>query len=323
MIIKNDYPLSEILWYKVGGKAKHYILAENKDDVLQALDFVEKNHPKRLFICGLGSNLIFSDDYFDGVVMQISTNENNPDNIRIGEKGLVECFGGVVLDDLIRFTFENNLDGLEWAGGLPGTVGAGVRGNVGAFGGEIKDAFVSAEVLEIKDDSFDVYQINHDDFHFSYRNSIVKEKKNLIVLSAKFKLQEVDAVGLEKAKQVYEESITYRKTNHPIEYPTCGSVFKNINQEENVEKVVAVWPDTEKLIKEKWHGKVSMGYIIKKLGLTGYRVGNMEVSPKHSNFIINLGGAKARDVLGIINEIQEKVSKTFGFTPEVEVEIVQ
>ena len=322
MTIKNDYPLSEILWYKVGGKAKYYIFAENKEDVLQAFDFIKENKPQRIFICGLGSNLIFSDDYFDGLVMRISTTDKT-NSLQIIDKDAIEVFGGVVLDDLITFCFENSLVGLEWAGGLPGTVGAGVRGNVGAFGGEIKDSFISAEVLEMKDGGYETYEIGREDFHFSYRNSIVKEKKNLIVLSALFQFKKVDAEELEKAKEVYKKSVDYRKTNHPIEYPTCGSVFKNIHTKEDVAKILSVWPETQELVDGKWHGKFSMGYIIKRLGLTGYKVGGMEVSPKHSNFIVNLGGAKASDSKAIISEIQKRVYDTFGFSPEVEVEIVQ
>lgn len=342
MTIKNNYPLSEILWYKVGGTAKYYIEAENKEDVLEALDFIKENKPQRIFICGLGSNLIFSDNFFDGVVLRIADSpysSSDPElaegesrrdgsrlcsnNIQVNGDGVVVCFGGVVLDDLILYAFENNLVGLEWAGGLPGTVGAGVRGNVGAFGGEIKDSFISAEVLEYDNTSFKVYEIKKEAFHFSYRNSIVKEKKKLIVLSAKFQLRKAEVEELEKAREVYKKNIDYRKVNHPIEYPTCGSVFKNIHNKEEVEKIVSIWPETKELVDRKWHGKFSMGYIIKRLGLIGFRVGNMEVSNKHSNFIINLGGAKASDAKAVIAKIQEEVLRTFGFEPEVEVEIVR
>ncbi len=321
MSIHNDFSLSEVLWYKVGGKAKHFITAENKEDVLQALDFIEKNNPSRIFICGLGSNLIFSDDYFDGVVMRIATNNTN--GLQIKNDGLVDVFAGDVLDDVIKASFDSNLTGLEWAGGLPGTVGAGVRGNVGAFGGEIKDNFVSVEVLELKGNTFDISTITKEQANFSYRNSLIKENKNLIVLSAKFQLHHADETHLEKAKEVYNANITYRKINHPIEYPTCGSVFKNIVDKKDVAKVLSMWPDIQELVDDKWHGKVSMGYVIKRLGFVGHRVGNMEVSKKHANFIMNLGGAKASNALTIISDIQEKVGETFGFTPEVEVEIVR
>lgn len=322
MQIRNDFDLSEVLWYKVGGKAKYFIEADSKEDILQALSFVEKMHPHKLFICGLGSNLIFSDEYFDGAVIQIRSNPQLARNIVKVNDGLVECFAGEELESLIQFSFQNNLIGLEWAGGLPGTVGAGVRGNVGAFGSEIKDNFAEAEIIEINGSSFNTYTKGADEFHFSYRNSLVKENKNMIVISAKFALQAADPGQVASAQSIYNQNITYRKIHHPIEYPNCGSVFKNIADKNQVDAVIAKWPDIKETVNLKWHGKVSMGYIIKRLGLLGYTVGKMQISSKHCNFIINLGGGKASDVRSIIKEIQNKVSAEFGFVPEVEVEIV-
>ncbi len=122
--------------------------------------------------------------------------------------------------------------------------------------------------------------------------------------------------------QPYNNNIEYRRIRHPLEYPNCGSVFKNIAIPEHVEKVLDVFPDLEEKIKRDWHGKVSMGYLIKRLDMSGYRVGNAMVSQKHCNFIVNLGGARSTDVLSIIKVIQEKFLETFDFVPEVEVEIV-
>lgn len=321
MNIENDFPLSEALWYKVGGVAKHFITAETREDTLRALDFIEKHHIKNIFICGLGSNLIFSDEYFDGAVLQLAAPAESREGITFKKDGQVEVFSGVILGDLIQASFSEGLVGLEWAGGLPGTVGAGVRGNVGAFGGEIKDSFVNTEVLEIQD-GLDILHLQHADMHFSYRNSLIKEKKKLLVLSSLFQLRSAGDGDLAHAKEVCEQNKEYRRTHHPIEYPTCGSVFKNISDKDQVVKVLTVWPDIQELVETKWHGKVSMGYIIKRLGFVGYRIGGMEVSKKHANFIINTGGAKSQDVVKIISHIQERVGETFGFTPEVEVEIV-
>lgn len=322
MTVYPEFPLSKILWYKVGGASKYFLPVETREDLLRAIDFIEQKHPNKVFFCGLGSNLIFPDEYFDGAVIQLSTPKHTEQSFQFKNDGTVQSFSGVVLDELITTTLDHKLTGLEWAGGLPGTVGAGVRGNVGAFGGEIKDAFISAEVLDISQKGLHLTHIKKDDFHFAYRNSIVKEQKKLLIVSALFGLQEADDAAIEKAKETYESNIAYRKSHHPIEYPTCGSVFKNISQPGQVSKILTVWPDIEDLVKEKWHGKVSMGYIIKRLGFSGYRIGNMEISTKHANFIINLGEAKARDVLTIIAHVKEKVSETFGFVPEVEVEIV-
>jgi UDP-N-acetylmuramate dehydrogenase len=320
MQIHKDFDLSQVLWFRIGGKAKYFLQCESREDIFKALDFMEEQQPKRLFICGQGSNLIFSDDYFDGLVIQIKT----PQHPNIHVEGTdVTIFAGETLDTLIQLAFNQKLIGLEWAGGLPGTVGAGIRGNVGAFGGEIKDALISAEVLEFDDKNIDVLELKAEDFHFGYRTSIVKEHKNMIVTSAKFHMSAADMPTLVKARSVYAANIDYRKTNHPLEYPNCGSVFKNIKKPEDVAKILTVWPEIREMVEKKWYGKVSMGYINTRLGFKGYKIGNAMVSEKHANFINNLGGATSQDVLTIIKHIQDMVKETFAIVPEVEVEIVQ
>ncbi len=319
MQIHKDFDLSQILWFRIGGKAKYFLQCSTRDDILQALDFVEEHHPERLFISGLGSNLIFTDDYFDGVVIQIVAGAK-PQVSFIDT--IATSFGGETLDTLIQLSFNNKLRGLDWAGGLPGTVGAGIRGNVGAFGGEIKDRLIAAEVLEFDDKNIDVLEMKNEDFHFSYRHSVVKEKKNMIITFAQFQFENANREELIKARSVYAANKEYRKTHHPLEYPNCGSVFKNIKKPEEVSKIVTVWPDIRDLVKEKWHGKVSMGYVNNRLGFSGYKIGGAQVSKKHANFINNMGGATAKDVLIIIKRIQEMTSETFSITPEVEVEIV-
>lgn len=321
MQIHNDFDLSKILWFRIGGKAKYFVQCETREDIIKALDFWEEKKPNRLFICGLGSNLIFTDDYFDGLVIQITA----PPTPKIEIKGnQVTIYAGETLDTLIQLALNQKLIGLEWAGGLPGTVGAGVRGNVGAFGGEIKDTLIRAEVLEFDDENIDVLELKNEDFHFAYRDSIVKQNKNMIVTSATFQLTEaVDTETLVKAKNVYAANIDYRKTHHPLEYPNCGSVFKNIKDPGQVQKMITVWPDIAPFVKNNWHGKVSMGYVNTRLGFKGYTIGSAQVSEKHANFINNHGRATAKDVLTIIQHIQDMVSETFAIKPEVEVEIVK
>jgi len=319
MQVHKDFDLSQVLWFRIGGKAQYFLQCASRKDIFKALDFVEEHHPQRIFVCGQGSNLIFSDAYFDGVVIQIGSGVKPQVSF---SDTRATAFAGETLDSLIQLSFNNKLVGLEWAGGLPGTVGAGIRGNVGAFGGEIKDSLVAAEVLEFDDKNIDVLEMKNEDFHFSYRHSIVKEKKNMIVTAAQFQLHEADTPALVKARSVYSANIDYRKTHHPLEYPNCGSVFKNIKKPGDVAKVVDVWPDIRSLVKDKWYGKVSMGYINNRLGFSGYTIGKARVSEKHANFINNVGGATAKDVLTIIKHIQDMVEETFAIVPEVEVEIV-
>src|SRR5579863_3771734 len=183
MQVHKQFDLSRVLWFRIGGNAKYFLVCTSREDVFKALDFVEKNHIKRMFFVGLGSNLIFSDKYFDGAVIQLFRDETKAPMVSFSGES-ASSFAGETLETLIQLSFRHELTGLEWAGGLPGTVGAGIRGNVGAFGGEIKDNLVQAEVLEFDDKNIDVLEMKNEDFHFAYRQSIVKERKNMIVTAA-------------------------------------------------------------------------------------------------------------------------------------------
>ena len=321
MKVHRDFPLSQVLWYRIGGTARFLLDVGSAEDVLRAVEFVEAERPARVFVAGLGSNLIFTDDYFDGAVVRVAS--RGADGVGSPEPGVIEAFGGVVLDDVIVSALDRGLVGLEWAGGLPGTVGAGVRGNVGAFGGEIKDSFERAEVVRFRADGCRREVLNRAALEFSYRDSRVKRERDAVVATVALRMTPATTAELEAARAVYAQSIAYRQARHPMEYPNCGSVFKNINRREQVERVLATWPDVEERVRGTWYGKVSMGYIIGRLGLAGYRVGAAQVSEKHNNFIVNLGGARASDVRAIIRRVQCAVSETFDFVPEVEVEIVE
>ncbi|HET9016894.1 MAG TPA: UDP-N-acetylmuramate dehydrogenase [Thermomicrobiaceae bacterium] len=321
MKVRHDVPLSDVLWYRIGGTARYLLEVGSAEDVTRAVDFVESTRPARVFVVGLGSNLVFSDDYFDGAVVRIAN--GTAAEVRFPEPDLVEAFGGVVLDDVIRAAHDRGLVGLAWAGGLPGTVGAGVRGNVGAFGGEIKDSCERAEIVRFRADGCRREVLDHAALDFSYRDSRVKQERDAIVATVSLRLAPADEARLAAAREEYAANIAYRRARHPMEYPNCGSVFKNINRPEQVAAVLSVWPDIEDRVRSAWHGKVSMGFVIGRLGLAGYRVGGAQVSEKHNNFIVNLGGARAADVRAIIDRVRTAVGETFGFVPEVEVEVVE
>lgn len=317
-----DAALKDILWYKIGGVSKYLLECSTQEDIISAVEFIKKEKLAKYFVAGLGSNLLFTDEYYDGAVIRIFSN-GDFESIRIVGKDIVEAFAGVELDQVIKFAFKNNLIGLEWAGGLPGTVGAGIRGNVGAFGGEISKTFASCKVIDVSSKKVVSKSLNRRDIKFSYRNSTIKKNPNLIVLSVQFKLKKVDDAALGRAKTTYFSNIEYREQKHPLEFPSTGSAFKNVSEPENVEKVLEVFPDIKNEVQIKWHGKVSMGYLIKRLDLSGLKIGNAQISNKHSNFIVNLGGATFEDVLSIIIKVQETFEDTFGFIPEPELEIVK
>lgn len=319
-MIKQEYaPLSGLLYYGIGGIARHLLVASTLADVLEALDFVQRNRTGPVVVVGLGSNLLFPDGLFDGTVLRIAG--SSAGGLLEARPGAVAAFAGEELDAVVNFGFARGYAGLEWAGGLPGTVGAAVRGNVGAFGGELKDVLESAEVVDTSAEP-EILRLGKAELEFAYRSSLVKRRRNLVVLSATFDLAQPDEPELERARSSYRANIEYRQKNHPMEYPTCGSVFKNIAAKDQVEKVLTVWPDVEPLVNGRWHGKVSMGYTINRLGLAGCRRGSAQISEKHNNFIVNLGGATFSDVYGLIQTVMDSVESTFGFAPEPEVELV-
>lgn len=321
MKILENVNVSEILWYKIGGTARYVLQVEDAKDVKKAVEFIKKEKIKRAFFLGQGSNIVFTNEFFDGVVVQFVTPEKS--SVSLIRDNIIEAFAGESLDSVIKFAFEHGLIGLEWAGGLPGTIGAGVRGNIGAFGGEIKDVVKEVLVLEITNNKPQVKTLRRFELKFGYRSSLIKKRRNLVVISVQLRLNPADAKGIQSARQAYLNNIEYRKRRHPLEFANCGSVFENISDFEEIKKIIEIYPDLGEKIKRDWYGKVSMGYLIKRLELAGFRIGNAQVSPKHCNFIVNLGGATQKDVLTIIRTIQKKFRETFGFAPKVEVEIVK
>lgn len=320
MIVHTDFPLSDLVYYKIGGKARFLLEVESREDVMGSFVFIRyKKSIQNMLPLGIGANILISDKGFDGAIIHFK----KPKTPHIKIKGnIVEVFAGQLLDDLIQFSFDNHLIGLEWAGGLPSTVGAAIRGNVGAFGGEISKTFYKAEVIDIHDRQIRLQELSLSDVNFGYRDSRFKKNKNLVVINGYFKLKKGTDEQLAQARKEYKEHIQYREKNHPMEYPSCGSVFKNITKKEEVQNILKVLPDVKVLSDTKWHGKISMGYVIDRLGFTGKTKGGAQVSVTHSNYIVNKNNASFEDVVGLINEIKESFFKTFGFYPEPEVEIV-
>lgn len=321
MTVKENFSLANVLWYQIGGPARWYIESVSVEDTLEAIDFIQKNNIEKYIVIGYGSNLLFSDNGYNGLVLQLRSQDKS--HIRVTNENMIHAFAGELLDDVIMVGFKNNMVGLEWAGGLPGSVGGALRGNVGAFGGDMQQAFGHADVVKLEQHQRESLQLQPDDMDFGYRTSIVKTQGTYIILAVDFALKKVDAAALSEAKKVYEQNIAYRKEKHPLDYPSCGSTFKNITDQAQVERIIQIYPEITETVKTSWHGKVSMGYLIDKLGFSGYQVGQAQVSAKHPNFIVNLGGAKASDVLAIVQAIIFTFNQKFGFSPELEMGIVE
>lgn len=318
MNIFENKPLSSVTFYQIGGTARYILEITDKKTLEEAFHFIKENNITDTRVVGLGSNLIFPDTHFDGVVLWFHGDGTSA----VSYDDTVHVFSGDTVDSLIKYSFSQELVGLEWAGGLPSTVGGAVRGNAGAFGSEMKDTVLSVEVVDLKGAEFILQTFSKQESTFSYRNSYFKEHPHLLIVNATFQLQKGTKDELQLAKEVYEQNKVFRERNHPMEYPSCGSVFKNITNRDDVEKILMVWPEVRKLSEEKWHNKVSMGYLIKRLGFSGKRIGGAQVSEKHANYISNIDHAKAEDVKQLITTIQNTFKSTFGFIPEPEVIII-
>src|SRR5579872_1342151 len=142
MKIYENFDVSTLFWYKIGGKTKYLLRCESKEDVKDAITFIKKRRINNIFIAGLGANLLFTDSYFDGAIIHKAEQTKNGISIK---DSTLEAFAGQTLDEVIKFAFAHSLIGLEWAGGLPSTIGAAIRGNVGCFGFQISDVVESVE----------------------------------------------------------------------------------------------------------------------------------------------------------------------------------
>lgn len=321
MKIRKDVSLRDILFYKIGGKTRWLLDASSTEDIVEAVEFVQTNKIEKYMILGLGANVLMPDEDYDGAIIRIRKTSGSPD-IRLTSDGLVVAFAGQTLEDLINFSFENNLLGLEVLGGLPSTVGGAIRGNAGAFGVEMKDVLEKVSVLEVLEDGYKATEFSLEECKFSYRDSIFKNNPKFIVLKGFFHLSNGTEDEIKRARQVCLDQVQYRKEHHPVEYPSCGSVFMNIRDKDEVEKILDVWPDISEKVEKNWYGKVSMGYVIHRLGFSGLQIGGAKITEKHANYISNIDNAKAEDVKEIIERISKKIEETFGFTPHLEVKIV-
>jgi UDP-N-acetylmuramate dehydrogenase len=306
--IQEGVSLAEHSNYRIGGPARFFCEAANEEEIRAGVMFAREQRVP-LFVMGGGTNLLISDHGFDGLVLKLAVMQLAVDG------SMLTVGAGLMVADMLKFAIEHSLSGLEWAGGLPGTVGGAIRGNAGAFRGEIKDRTLSV-------DSFDVETLTtitreNAACKFGYRNSIFKEKNGReIILRATLNLDKGDAKMIAAGIQ---EKIDYRLERHPMEYPNIGSTFKNVD----LELVPKIWRNAfAKVIKVDPFPVVPTAFLISEAGLRGTQHGNAMVSPKHPNFIVNLGGATAADVKFLIAEVKEKVFEKYGIRLEEEIQLV-
>jgi len=306
MEIEKGVSLKKYLTFKIGGKAKYFLVAKNKNQILNGILWAKK---KRIpfFILGGGSNVLFSDKGYEGLVIKLQNTKYQIRNTKIVAES------GVSLQKLVIESAKRGLSGLENLAGIPGTLGGAIYQNAGAFGREIGDLVEEVEILKIENCKLKIEKLKNKDCKFSYRDSIFKRKKNWIILGATLKLKKGKKKEIEEK---IKEILKLRKEKQPLEFPSAGSVFKNVPIE-NVPKKIR-----EKFKEKIKNGFLPAGALIEVAGLKGYQIGGAKISKKHANFIVNTGNAKASDVLKLIEIIKEKVKKKFRVQLEEEIELV-
>jgi len=306
--IKRDISLKEFTTFKIGGKARYFLEAKKREDLISVLKLAKK-FKIPFFILGGGSNILVSDRGFNGLIVKMKNTKYEV------KDGLIFCEAGAPLSSLVSMAAKNNLTGLEWAAGIPGTIGGAIYGNAGAFGSSIGEIVKEVEVLKIKNCKFELTKLKNKDCQFSYRGSIFKKNPNLIILSVKLKLKKGEKNKIEEKMKKY---LDYRRSTQPLNFPSAGSIFKNFTLHRNA--IYGAGPALKVVLKKFNKKEIPAAYLIEKCGLKGKRVGNVKISEKHANFIINLGNAKAREVKKLINLTKKKVKEKFGIELKEEIQ---
>ena len=302
--IEKNYPLAEETTFKIGGPAEFFVATYCSHQLKDAVEEAKKmNVP--VTILGGGSNVIVPSEGVDGLTIKLR--DGNIDFLS-KKNNLIKVGAGVTLPMISRFALKNRLTGLEWAMGVPGTVGGAIYGNAGAFGQWISEIIEEVEVLEGEE----VKVLKRKDLKFGYRESTFKSR-NLTILRASLKLESADE---KKIRERVNKYLEHRNENHPVDMPCAGSIFKNPETTIDDKKLLEKYPELKTF---NQRGVLSAGYLIEKTGLKGVQIGGAKISEKHANFIVNTGEANSEDVKALIRKVKEEVFERFGVGLEREV----
>ncbi|WHZ04758.1 UDP-N-acetylmuramate dehydrogenase [Neobacillus sp. YX16] len=284
--VKRNEPLSQHTTMKIGGPADLFIEPSSLENIQKVMNLIkERQLPWRAI--GRGSNLLVSDKGIEGVVIRLGSGLNH---LSINES-TITVGGGHSLVSLSTLISKRGMSGLEFASGIPGSVGGAVYMNAGAHGSDISKILTRAHIL-FEDGSIE--WLSNDEMEFTYRTSVLQKKRPGIVLEAEFKLTMGDRTAIVSKMQKNKD---YRKETQPWNFPCAGSIFRN------------PLPNYA-------------GKLIEEAGLKGFQIGGAKISEMHGNFIVNAGNATAKDVLDLIQYIKDKILHLYGIKMETEVEII-
>lgn len=285
---KKDESLKEHTTFKIGGKCSIAVFVNGEESLSAIVSYCRENKVK-FAVLGNGSNIIAEDKFFDGVVIIIG---NDFSKINYIKDGVIECEAGLMLTRLCVTARNEGYTGLEFAYGIPGTVGGALYMNAGAYGGQMSDVVVSCDYL---DTDGEIRTISSECMDLSYRHSAFMGSGR-IILRVRVKLNKGSVNEIE---QKMEELITKRRDKQPLNFPSAGSTFKRPKD------------------------NVFAAALIEQCGLKGFSVGDAQVSEKHSGFVINKGNATYEDLMSLVEHVREKVKTDTGYELELEPEILK
>lgn len=282
--IKMDEPLKNYTYTETGGPADFYVTPRDFDDVSTLLNYCHDNHIPVTYL-GNGSNIIIRDGGIRGIVLNLL----ELTHLTLEEE-VISVGSGRAIIEVSRFARDNSLSGLEFACGIPGSVGGAVYMNAGAYGGEVKDCLLEATVATEKGD---ILTLTNEELELGYRRSNIQEN-HYVILEAKFRLVEGD---IEDINAMMDDLTERRESKQPLEHPSCGSVF------------------------QRPPGNFA-GKLIQDAGLQGHRIGGVEVSKKHAGFMVNVDNGTAGDYEELINFVQSTVKENYGIELDTEVRVI-
>lgn len=280
--IKKDEPMGRHTTFRVGGNADFFVEIGSSQELASIIKYL-KQTDHSYFILGNGSNLLVGDKGYEGVILHLG---DRFDRIQV-ENDVVTAQAGALLSTVAKTAAKNGLTGLEFASGIPGTIGGAMVMNAGAYDGEMKQVVTQVTVMT---EQGEILELDNETMEFGYRTSIVKNRP-LVVLSAQMTLVKGN---MAKIQEKMDDFRNRRRSKQPLEYPSAGSTFKR--------------PEG-----------YFAGKLIMDAGLRGYRIGGAQVSEKHCGFIINVGNASAADISELMDEVAERVKDQFAVTLEPEV----
>jgi len=307
--IKLNEPMSKHTTFQIGGTVDYFVVVENLDNLLRLLQYVDDEGIPRMILGG-GSNVLWQDDRFEGVVIQMKNSE-----FRMLNMG-VECSAGAKMKEVSQATVEAGLTGFTWAIGVPGTIAGALRGNAAYNGIAMED---SVEKVEVYRDG-EVLELSNAECEFGYKESVFKNNLD-VILRIWLKLEKGDKAVLAKEAM---ENTAYRDKSQPHGFGSAGCTFKNVVVASPEMKALAEKIDDERVqdVYKKF-GKIPVGRLIDLVEMKGVKHGGAMISDVHANFILNMGHATAEDVKFLIEQVKEKVYDRYGVALEEEICVVR